>query len=168
MRKITAFAILFLLILPLSGCLDEQNRDDDDPNFVEGSGAMATADAEDHTDDVSTNTNDNLMNLEVTRLENVELKWSDLTITLDDDGDGTNQITCSNPGQSSTSDCMVTEILGNGDGFFDVGEKVTISENGVDICSSNPCLKYVKIFEGTARSNLNNNQPVTDNQVFME
>ncbi|MGB1476029.1 MAG: hypothetical protein ACPG73_07515, partial [Candidatus Poseidoniaceae archaeon] len=75
MRKITAFAILFLLILPLSGCLDEQNRDDDDPNFVEGSGAMATADAEDHTDDVSTNTNDNLMNLEVTRLENIELKW---------------------------------------------------------------------------------------------
>ena len=32
-------------------------------------------------------TNDNLMNLEVTRLENVELKWSDLTITLDDDGE---------------------------------------------------------------------------------
>ena len=168
MRKLTALTFLFLLVLPLSGCLDEQNRDDDDSNYAEGSLATASADAEDHTDDVSTNTNDNLMNLEVTRLQNIELKWSDLTITLDDDGDGTNQITCSNPGQSSTSDCMVTEILGNGDGFFDVGEKVTISENGVDICSSNPCLKYVKIFEGTARSNLNNNQPVTDNQVFVE
>ena len=168
MRRLTAFAILFLLVLPLSGCLDEQNRDDDDSNYAEGSTAIANADAEDHTDDVSTNTNDNLMNLEVTRLQDIELKWSDLAITLDDDGDGTNQITCSNPGQSSTSDCIVTEILGNGDGFFDVGEKVTISENGVDICSSSSCLKYVKIFEGTARSNLNNNQEVTRNQVFMD
>ena len=168
MRKLTALTILFLLVLPLSGCLDEQNRDDDDSNYAEGSTAIANADAEDHTDDVSTNTNDNLMNLEVTRLQDIELKWSDLAITLDDDGDGTNQITCSNPGQSSTSDCIVTEILGNGDGFFDVGEKVTISENGVDICSSSSCLKYVKIFEGTARSNLNNNQEVTRNQVFMD
>ena len=168
MRKLTALTILFLLVLPLSGCLDEQNRDDDDSDYAEGSTAIANADAEDHTDDVSTNTNDNLMNLEVTRLQDIELKWSDLAITLDDDGDGTNQITCSNPGQSSTSDCIVTEILGNGDGFFDVGEKVTISENGVDICSSSSCLKYVKIFEGTARSNLNNNQEVTRNQVFMD
>ena len=29
MRKLTALTILFLLVLPLSGCLDEQNRDDD-------------------------------------------------------------------------------------------------------------------------------------------
>ena len=168
MRRLTAFAILFLLVLPLSGCLDEQDADDGGGDGSDGSIAIANADAEDHTDDVSTNTNDNLMNLEVTRLQDIELKWSDLVITLDDDGDGTNQITCSNPGQSSTSDCIVTEILGNGDGFFDVGEKVTISENGVDICSSNSCLKYVKIFEGTARSNLNNNQEVTRNQVFMD
>lgn len=167
MRMNALTLLLIMICASLSGCLDEQNRDDDDPNYVE-SVAMADADVYDHVDDVSTNTNDNLMDLEVTLLQNVELQWSDLIITLDDDGDGTNQITCSNPGQSPTSDCMVTEVLGNGDGFFDVGEKVTISENGVDICSSSPCLKNVQIFEGTARSNLNNNQPVTSNSVGME
>ena len=54
-----------------------------------GSVAMMQARADDHADGVTTNTNDDLfMNIEVTYLKNVELQWSDLIITLDDDGDG--------------------------------------------------------------------------------
>ena len=166
MRKITAFAILFLLILPLSGCLDEQDADDGGGDGSDSFISRMQGNTEDHADEVSTSTNDNLMNYEVIIMENVELQWSDLIITLDDDGDGTNQITCANPGQSSASDCTITEIQGNGDGFFDVGEKITISENGVDICSSFGCEKYVTIYGDSTR--FADNQPWDQDQEFME
>ena len=166
MRSHQFFVLLFVLFLPLSGCLDEQNRDDDDEDDSSGSLAMMQARADDHGDEVTTNTNDDLMNIEVTYLKNVELQWSDLIITLDDDGDGTNQITCSNPGQASTSDCKITEIQGNGDGIFDLGEKIKISENGMDICSSATCEKYVTIYENTTR--FADNHPSDKIQVFME
>ena len=165
MRSHQCFVLLFVLFLPLSGCLDEQNRDDDEDDSSE-SIAMMQARADDHADEVTTNTNDNLMNIEVTYLKNVELQWSDLIITLDDDGDGTNQITCSNPGQASTSDCKITEIQGNGDGIFDLGERITISESGVDICSTNYCEKYVTIYGDSTR--FADNQPWDRVQVFME
>ena len=166
MRRLTAFAILFLLVLPLSGCLDEQDADDGGGDGSDSYISRMQGTTEDHADEVSTNTNDNLMNYEVIIMENVELQWSDLIITLADDDDGTNQITCSNPGQSSASDCAITEIQGNGDGFFDVGEKITVSENGVDICSSYGCNKVITIYGDSTR--FADNQPWDQDQEFME
>ena len=133
--------------------------------------SIATASAEDHVDEVSAGLNDHLMNVELTRSQNMDLNWSNMTIVLyddHDDGVGTNPIICSNPGHPTNSDCSIIEVLGNGDDVFDVGEIITISEQGVDICSSDPCEKYVVIFEGTSHSNLANNQPIAINQVYMQ
>ena len=55
-----------------------------------------------------------------------------------------------------SNDCTITEIIGNGDNYFELDEKVTISENGVDLCSSGPCsqsvvamyIDSIKMYEG--------------------
>ena len=150
--SIVSFLVLLMLTMSLSGCIDEQSTDDGGESGPSPNISQVITDAEDHADFVSTATNDNLINFNTTRVHNEELIWSDLIITLSEDADGTNEIICTNPGQTQSNDCIITEILGNGDNYFDLEEVVTISENGVDLCSHGLCsISHVTLYLDAVR-----------------
>ena len=154
--------------MSLSGCIDEQSRDDDgDDASVSPAISQVNTNAEDHEDYLSTATNDNLINFNTTRVHNEQLIWSDLIITLSEDADGTNEIICTNPGQAQSNDCIITEILGNGDNYFDLEEVVTISENGVDLCSPISCsISHVTLYRDSIR--MSDDEPSSMSSVYVE
>ena len=168
MIKRCLFLLMVLVSSSLSGCIDEQSRDDDgdDASVSPGVSYVLTS-SEDHEDYISTATNDNLINFNTTKIQNEQLIWSDLIITLAEDDDGTNEIICTNPGQTQSNDCIITEILGNGDNYFDLEEVVTISENGVDLCSPGSCsISHVTLYRDSIR--MSDDEPSSRNMFDVE
>jgi hypothetical protein len=166
--SIVSFLVLLMLTMSLSGCIDEQSRDDDgDDASVSPSISQVDTSAEDHEDYLSSATNDNLINFNTTIIQNEQLIWSDLIITIAEDDDGTNEIICTNPGQTQSNDCIITEVLGNGDNYFDLEEVVTISENGVDLCSPSSCsISHVILYRDSIR--MSDDQPSSISNVYVE
>ena len=78
----------------------------------------------------------------VTMNQGEDIGWASLTVTLSVGQQAA--VTCGNPG-SSTGACTIVETSTDGNSW-ETGEAVTISENGVDICSdSSGCEITVKV-----------------------
>ena len=90
----------------------------------------------------TTATDDNL--IRVTMDQGSDLNWASVSISISVNGAA--PITCSNPGLDG-ADCSAVEFGDTSDNVWSVGDGITISESGQDLCSEGTCEVEVRIID---------------------
>ena len=80
----------------------------------------------------STETDDNL--IRITMTQGGDIQWSAISVKIEVDGEA--PVTCDNPGQDGTGQCVLVEFGDDTDTVLTAGDGFTIKENGQDLCSS--------------------------------
>ncbi len=89
--------------------------------------------------ELTSGSNDNLV--VVTMNQGQDINWAKLSVRVSVAGAAS--VSCAGPG-STTGACMILESEPDG-GVWEMGEAVTIKENGVDLCNGDICEITVKI-----------------------
>lgn len=121
----TAFALTVLLVSSLSGCF---GGTPDDYHY-------SAEDAEGYTSDYTMD--DPLFNLTLDDRGEVNMKFSELVLVVKQDG-------VSHPCESEGGggNCTVTQHGGDNDALWEMGETLTVTENGVNICGGTCILTF--------------------------
>ena len=106
---------------------------------TDGTFEMYTFSAASAPGELTSDSNDNL--IIVTMNQGQDINWAKLSVKLSVAGAAS--VSCAGPGES-TGACIVLESEPEG-GVWEIGEAVTIKENGVDLCNGDTCEISVKI-----------------------
>ena len=106
---------------------------------TDGSFEMYTFSANSAPGELTSETNDNL--IIVTMDQGSDVNWASLSVKLSIAGAAS--VSCAGPGET-TGACIVIESEPEG-GVWEVGEAITIKENGVDMCNTATCEISVKV-----------------------
>ena len=111
--------------------------------------------ADDAGGDVTTGTEDNLVL--VTMTQGSDINWAAVKIQISVDGSA--PITCDNPGQTG-GQCVAVEFGDTTDNSWSVGDGVTITESGQDLCSSGTCSVDVTIVDTQSETTIDESSTV--------
>ncbi|HII49817.1 MAG TPA: type IV pilin, partial [Candidatus Poseidoniaceae archaeon] len=117
---------------------------------TDGAFEMYTFSASSAPGEMTSDTNDNLIIVTMDQGEDIDWAKIDVKISIA----GAASVSCAGPGES-TGSCIVLESEPTGN-IWEVGEAVTIKENGVDLCDGELCEVTVSI--------VNNREGVTLDQ----
>jgi hypothetical protein len=117
MKSCTAITAALFLVGCLSGCL---GGSPDDYHYT-------VDDADGSVSDEGID--DPLFNLTLEDRSEVNMKFSDLTIVLKQDG-----VSYPCEAEGAGGNCTITQHGGDDDAYWEMGETLTVSENGVNIC----------------------------------
>ena len=99
--------------------------------------------------DVTTGTDDDLVR--ITMNQGSDINWAAVKISISVDGDA--PITCDNPGQTG-GQCAAVEFGDTSDNDWSVGDGVTITESGQDLCNSGTCSIEITIVDTQAETTI--------------
>ena len=105
--------------------------------------------------DVTTGTDDDLVR--ITMNQGSDINWAAVKISISVDGDA--PITCDNPGQTG-GQCAAVEFGDTSDNDWSVGDGVTITESGQDLCSSGTCSIEITIVDTQAETTIDTSTAV--------
>ena len=106
---------------------------------TDGTFEMYTFSATSAPGELTSGSNDNLVI--VTMDQGQDINWAKLSVKVSVAGAAS--VSCAGPGET-TGACIVLESEPDG-GVWEIGEAVTIKENGVDLCDGDSCEISVKI-----------------------
>ena len=132
MRNDQFFVLMLLILLPLSGCVteNEDNSEGEEESVV----IDVEIESNDSVNSVSSESNDEL--IDVTLLSENEFNLTELEFTISYTNDGIDYIaSCSH----DDDDPECTFSAGNGNPVWEQNETLTISEYGVNICETEDC-----------------------------
>ena len=112
---------------------------------TDGAFEMYTFSASSAPGEMTSDTNDNLIIVTMDQGEDIDWAKIDVKISIA----GAASVSCAGPGES-TGSCIVLESEPTGN-IWEVGEAVTIKENGVDLCDGNYA-KYLFQYQQSRRS----------------
>ena len=138
MRKDQIFVLMLMILLPLSGCVTENE------GSSEGEEESVVWDVEiesiDSVNSVSSESNDEL--IDATLLSEHQLNLTELEFTIQYTSDGTTYVaSCSH--DDDDPECVFS--AGNGNSVWEQNETLTISEYGVNICEAENCTLTLSI-----------------------
>ena len=123
---------------------------------TEGSLALYEITAKDAGDDISTQTDDELV--QITMKQGSEINWAAVKISISVNDAA--PVTCDNPGQSSNAQCTAVEFGDTTDNVWSVGDGVTITESGQDLCSSGTCSIEITIVDTQSQTTIDTSTTV--------
>ena len=126
------FVLMLLILLPLSGCVteNEDNSEGEEESVV----IDVEIESNDSVNSVSSESNDEL--IDVTLLSENEFNLTELEFTISYTNDGIDYIaSCSH--DDDDPECSFS--AGNGNSVWEQNETLTISEYGVNICETEDC-----------------------------
>ena len=132
MRNDQFFVLMLLILLPLSGCVteNEDNSEGEEESVV----IDVEIESNDSVNSVSSESNDEL--IDVTLLSENEFNLTELEFTISYTNDGIDYIaSCSH--DDDDPECSFS--AGNGNSVWEQNETLTISEYGVNICETEDC-----------------------------
>ena len=133
MRNNQFFVLLLLILMPLSGCITE-NEDNSEGEEEEGVMIDVEIESIDSVNSVSSESNDEL--IDVTLLSENEFNITELEFTISYTNDGIDYMaSCSH--DDDEPECIFS--AGNGNSVWEQNETLTISEYGVNICGTEDC-----------------------------
>ena len=106
--------------------------------------------------DVTTGTDDELVR--ITMNQGSDINWAAVKISISVDGAA--PITCTVPGSSDSGQCAAVEFGETGDNSWSVGDGVTITESGQDLCSSGTCSIEITIVDTQAETTIDTSTAV--------
>ena len=109
-----------------------QYNEDDGNSGNNGNLALYSFDGEDANGAPGTGTADNLIRL--TMVQGSAINWAALKIQIEVDNAA--PVTCDNPGQDTGAVCKLVPFTGDGGQSWEVGDGVTVAENGQDVCAA--------------------------------
>ena len=80
-----------------------------------------------------------------------DINWAAVKISISVDGEA--PITCDNPGQTG-GQCAAVEFGDTSDNDWSVGDGVTITESGQDLCNSGTCSIEITIVDTQAETTI--------------
>ena len=122
---------------------------------TDGDLTLYTFTADDAGGDVTTGTEDNLVLITMT--QGSDINWAAVKIQISVDGNA--PITCDNPGQTG-GQCVAVEFGDTSDNDWSVGDGVTITESGQDLCSSGTCSVEVTIVDTQSETTIDESSTV--------
>ena len=132
MRNDQFFVLMLLILLPLSGCVteNEDNSEGEEESVV----IDVEIESNDSVNSVSSESNDEL--IDVTLLSENEFNLTELEFTISYTNDGIDYIaSCYH--DDDDPECIFS--AGNGNPVWEQNETLTISEYGVNICETEDC-----------------------------
>ena len=158
MRNIQIFVLLLLILLPMSGCLDENSETEPDPNGdddenVEPGFDIYSFEIDDHPESVTSNGNDKLVLVGYTQGDDIEIP-SQIQVELTVDGHSMEICQYSAQGDGSDVDgpmCYYSVPDDSEPILWKVGEQITIGEVEMNYCESS-CNLQVEIRDGESES----------------
>ena len=145
MRNIQIFVLLLLILLPMSGCLDDEN--------VEPGLDIYNFEIDDHTDSVTTNDNDRLVFVTLNQGHEIEIP-SQIQVELTVDGHSMEICQYSAQGDGSDVDgpkCYYSVPDDSEPILWKVPQQMTIGEVEMNYCESS-CNLQVEIRDGESES----------------
>lgn len=132
MRNDQFFVLMLLILLPLSGCVteNEDNSEGEEESVV----IDVEIESNDSVNSVSSESNDEL--IDVTLLSENEFNLTELEFTISYTNDGIDYIASC---YHDDDDPECTFSAGNGNPVWEQNETLTISEYGVNICETEDC-----------------------------
>jgi len=127
----------------LVGCLEEESTDDKEiiNPYVEPEGTNYSFTGQDSDSAISSSNDDEL--IELTMTDGSDLKWPNLIVKISVDAGI--WITCDHD-QPSGEGCFFTKIESSPSQYWDVSEKISISEDSESLCeTSSPCSVEVEL-----------------------
>ena len=143
MKKLQALLFaLMMMTVSLAGCLEEDSNDDDEiiNPYVEPDEINYSFTGQDSDSAVSSSDNDEL--IELTMTDGSDLKWPNLIVKISVDAGI--WITCDHD-QPSGEGCFFSKIESSPSQFWDVSEKISISEDSENLCESSTCSVEVEL-----------------------
>ena len=132
MRNDQIFVLLLVVLLPMSGCVTE--NEDNSGGEEESVVIDVEIESNDSVNSVSSESNDEL--IDVTLLSENEFNLTELEFTISYTNDGIDYIaSCSH--DDDDPECIFS--AGNGNSVWEQNETLTISEYGVNICETENC-----------------------------
>ena len=158
MRKIQIFVLLLLILLPMSGCLDDDSDSEPDPNGdddenVEPGLDIYNFEIDDHPEPVSSNNNDQLVIVSYKAGDDIQIP-SQIQVELTVDGNSMEICQYSAQGDGSDVDgpmCYYSIFDNSEPVLWSVGEEITIGEVEMNYCESS-CNLQVEIRDGESES----------------
>ena len=158
MRKIQIFVLLLLILLPMSGCLDDDSDSEPDPNGdddenVEPGLDIYNFEIDDHPEPVSSNNNDQLVIVTYNAGDDIQIP-SQIQVELTVDGNSMEICQYSAQGDGSDVDgpmCYYSIFDNSEPVLWSVGEEITIGEVEMNYCESS-CNLQVEIRDGESES----------------
>ena len=153
------FVLMLLILLPLSGCVteNEDNSEGEEESVV----IDVEIESNDSVNSVSSESNDEL--IDVTLLSENEFNLTELEFTISYTNDGIDYIaSCSH--DDDDPECSFS--AGNGNSVWEQNETLTISEYGVNICETEDCSLTLAIKSQYSDGNqimINSNNDLTEN-----
>ena len=149
--------ILTLLVISssVSGCLLDPDSENPIPSDSENPissihNETINVTVQDHGDSITTGVNDNLLTMNLDSADANISTGSNLGIELEDINGNMHKL---------AGDILIGSQSGTDDSWWEIGETITLIENGVDITggnSANCCTFAVRIIDGTTTHHIGN------------
>ena len=142
--QVLLFCVMMMTV-SLAGCLEDDSTDDDEiiNPYVEPDEINYSFTGQDSDPAVSSADNDEL--IELTMTDGSDLNWARVVVKISVDAGV--WITCAD--QPSGEGCFFTQIESNPNQYWDVSEKISISEDSESLCDTTPCSIEVELTKVT-------------------